>query len=581
MYKKVSHGEVWNAEVCNVNKKGEHYWVDTTIVPFMEDGRPVSYIAIRTDITEKKKDKEELIKASEIAKQSVESKSAFLASMSHEIRTPMNGVIGMLELVMKSELSDTQKHQLTLAQSSATSLLTIINDILDFSKIDAGKMELEYIDFDLRAELGQIAEAMAFKAQENEVELLLDTTYVNESLIKGDSGRIRQILSNIVGNSIKFTHKGYILIRATLNTKDPDNIRLIIDISDTGIGIPEEKIDSLFDSFSQVDASTTRKYGGTGLGLAIVKKLCELMNGDVKVSSNYGFGTTFSVDVEVRAAKDSRKVVPSSSLEGKRALIFDSSDYSIDVLQTQLEYWGMEVYGTCEYEEVLRELVNEKFDILFLDMYIHGVNCEEFASELQQSGELNDMKLVLMTSLKDRGNALKFKELGIETSFPKPATTDDLLKSLSVLDEKNVEEYVENEVVEESIEWNEPNILLVEDNKTNQLVALGMLDDMGLDADIANHGKEALEILNKGETKYDIILMDCQMPVLDGYETTQAIRNNEAGNSYNNVAIIAMTANVMEGDREKCQVAGMDDYIAKPIDSKILKQTLKKWLLEK
>ena len=578
MYVTISHGEIWNEEVCNISKDGSHYWVDTTVIPFMDDdGKPESYIAIRTDITGIKDTEIKLIKANEIAQESVKTKGEFLASMSHEIRTPMNGVIGMLDLLMKTKLDDTQMHQASLAQSSATALLSLINDILDFSKVEAGKMELEYIDFDLRDELGKFTEAIAFRAQEKGVDLLLDTTYIERKIVNGDPGRIRQILSNIVGNSVKFTSEGYILIRAILNTSNVDDVRLIIEMSDTGIGIPENKIDTLFDSFSQVDASTTRKYGGTGLGLAIVKKLCEIMDGSVNVISNYGYGSTFTVDIALNLPAKSSLVMPYTSVEGKKILILDTSEYSVDILQKQLEHWGMEVSSSLDSTKTMDILKKEKFDIMFIDMFLKDIDVCELTQNIRNNPKYDNMKLVMMTSLKDRGNALQYKKIGIDSSFPKPATTNDLFAALDTMFGGSGRKFNQTEL-EKEVVWDDINILLVEDNLTNQLVANGILEGFNLEADIANDGEEALQILSKNEKKYDIILMDCQMPKLDGYETTGAIRNSQAGESYKNIPIVAMTANAMAGDREKCELAGMDDYLSKPINPRKLKEKLKKYL---
>jgi PAS domain S-box-containing protein len=499
MYFTISRGDIWHDEVCNLSKDGKYYWVDTTIVPFMgENNKPNTYIAIRTNITAAKELELELIKANEIAKDSLKAKSEFLATMSHEIRTPMNGVIGMLGLLMKSKLDNTQKRQTSLAKSSAKALLSLINDILDFSKVEAGKMELEQIDFNIRDEIGAFAEAIAVKSQEKDIELILDLSGIKLDIINSDPGRIRQILFNIVGNAIKFTSNGSICIRANLKKQNEKQARLIFEISDTGIGIPKDKIDKLFDSFSQVDASTTRKYGGTGLGLSIVKKLCEMMNGTVNVDSEYGQGSRFIVDIEVGLSKKSSLVKPSFSVE------------------------GMKILKTKEP------------DVLFVDIKI-----DEF-----------------------------------DLFIPKSVITKDLFYALNTLNDdtsKSIE-------IEEEVSLNlDTNILLVEDNLTNQLVANGVLSSFGLNADIANNGLEALEILKNSDKKYDLVLMDCQMPELDGYDTTRAIRNEEAGKEYTDIPIVAMTANAMQGDKEKCELAGMNDYISKPFESKILKQVLKKW----
>ena len=381
--------------------------------------------------------------------ETAKAKSEFLASMSHEIRTPMNGVIGMLRLLLKSDLTETQHHHAQIAQNSADSLLTLINDILDFSKVEAGKLDIEELEFNVCDLLEDFSETISFRAKEKGVAIVLDTADIKHALIRSDSGRLRQILNNLVGNAIKFTNNGKILIKASLNEDTNGVMRLYIDITDTGIGIPKEKIGLLFDSFTQVDASTTRKFGGTGLGLAISKKLSELMGGNIKVTSKLGVGSTFSFNIAVKISENSHLQVKNMEADDNR------------------------------------------------------------------------------------------------NSFNWPDNT---------------------------------KILLIEDNKTNQLVANGILEEFELSADIAENGIEALEKLNSS-SGYTLILMDCQMPQMDGYETSRAIRSSKAGDEYKNIPIVAMTANAMQGDREKCILSGMDDYITKPINPTELQNALKKWLL--
>ena len=567
----------------------------------MEEGKVKSYIAIRTDITQKKKNEEELIDAKEYAEETAKAKSEFLANMSHEIRTPMNGVIGMLNLLSHTKLDETQEHQVHLATSSANALLTLINDILDFSKIEAGKLELEKIDFDLRNHLGDFAETMSFSAQEKGVEIVLDLKNVGETVIKSDPGRLRQLLTNLVGNAVKFTSNGTILISASIDTSKEDDVRLIVSVQDSGIGIPKEKIDILFDSFSQVDASTTRQYGGTGLGLAIVKILSELMDGSIKVQSELGEGSTFTFNIGVEIGTSSLIMMPDVDIKGKRILIVDDNEVNQEVLKGQLELWGMEVDCAYDAKEALEmcEIALERglpsaYDIAFLDMQMPEMDGAELGTILRKEKAYDAMKLVMMTSLGFKTDAKEFAEIGFNTFFPKPATTKDILQALHVLVDNGeamngakpliTSDYLSSLKKEEeqnNIIPTDSKILLVEDNKTNQLVALGFLDNFDLDADIANNSGEAIDILKATTVPSDIILMDCQMPEMDGYETTENIRCSKAGDIHKDTLIVAMTANAMQGDKDKCLASGMNDYLAKPINIEQFNEMLRKYLLLK
>lgn len=611
LYQTITSGHVWHGEICNRSKQGDIYWVDSTIVPFMgQQEKPQSYIAIRTDVTKRKEAQKTLLEAKNAAEAAVEAKSEFLASMSHEIRTPMNGVLGMLGLLINSSLSDKQRHKVLLAQSSAQSLLALINDILDFSKVDAGKIELELMDFNLRTLLGDFAESMALKAQEKNIELILDVTSIEQSSIKGDPGRLRQILTNIVGNAIKFTHSGDVIISA--GTKEIVNDRLIFycAIKDTGIGIPNNKLPTLFDAFTQVDASTTRKYGGTGLGLSIVKKLCELMGGSVCVTSQLKKGTHFEFTLTFEASEHSAVVTPQVDMTQLTILVVDDNDSNRKVLVRQLKHWGAEVieaeHGTEAFEylnHLYQEPDHKPVDLALIDMQMPGMNGEALGTAIRNDKRFDLIKLVMMTSMGHRGDAKYFSDLGFSANFPKPATTSDLFNALSVtsatatsnqtvsnishhylktLDYNQSSGTQLPETAECPVEWpSNTRLLLVEDNHVNQEVALGVLDSIGLRADVAGDGLEALYSLENApaENPYTLIIMDCQMPEMDGYEASRNIRAGKAGESNRLIPIIAMTANAMKGDKEKCLNAGMSDYLSKPIEPDNLYAMMEKWLI--
>lgn len=598
----IANKSKFRVELINYRKDGSKFWNSLQISPVFDNNQKlIAFVGIQQDVTERI----EINKALELAKHQAENankaKSEFLASMSHEIRTPMNGVLGMLNLLQTSELSKEQLHRVNVAIGSANALLNLLNDILDFSKIDAGKLELESIEFDLRTLFGEFAEAAAIQAHQKNLELILDITNVNAQTVMGDPNRLRQILYNLVGNAIKFTAQGEVVIKAALEVKGSDQYLLNCEVNDTGIGIPEQQQSKLFKTFSQVDASTTRKYGGTGLGLAIVKQLCELMGGSIEVSSNEGEGSSFKFCLILGCGSGAKASIPSIDISKLHILIVDDNKTNLDVLRGQFEFWGARVTEALSADEAILacedyfETHQRCFDIAFLDMQMPNVDGAQLGKAIKQHADFHATKLVMMTSMNHQGDASYFADLGFAGYFPKPATTSDLLDALSIVVEggdaleqatplvtRHYIQTLQTQAKSEQVKWaNNIRLLLAEDNQVNQIVAKSTLTKLGLtDVKIASNGQEVLNILNESEDSFTAILMDCQMPELDGYDATKAIRNGKAGEHNTRIPIIAMTANAMIGDREKCISAGMDDYITKPIVEANLKTKLRAWLPE-
>jgi len=575
----------FQADILNYHKHGRPYWVSIEIQPVVdEDGKLTEFIAVETDITQKKIADEELHDAvaraesfAIEAEQASKAKSEFLANMSHEIRTPMNGVLGMLNILMRDKLNDQQLHYVQLAHNSAESLLTIINDILDFSKIEAGKLEIEDIDFELPRLIYDFHQSFIYRTQEKGLafDIVLDEEL--DTFVVGDPSRIRQILTNICGNAVKFTDQGSI----TLKVSRAKGNLVLFEVEDTGIGINEEQIPNLFNKFTQEDGSTTRKYGGTGLGLSISKQLCQMMGGDISASSQKGRGSCFSFTISLPISKEPSVIeIPYISLHNSRILIVDDNETNLDVVTVLLNNWGAETQTALSGKECLDILEHDReFDVIILDMQLPEQDGLALLQEIKDSIPKLNSRFLLMTSLIHELSNEDMKYLGLSGKLSKPVSTHDLHQALSVLiDNKEALKQSHGFVDERQLQSAKRGVkvLLVEDNLINQEVAKTILDDLGYVIETAENGQQAIDRLTQ-DAQFKFILMDCQMPVMDGYECTEKIRQGEAGHALKDIPIIAMTANAMKGDEERCIAAGMNDYLSKPLDLLKLEEVLTRW----